>query len=123
MLDRLSLIDVSGNRLYLLEKTQHIIGGFGKGVGELPGKANWLLHCLISNRLLSIQISSTPTWGLVSLALLNEPGLGSADPTLCASTRLNDLVKSLPWWQEKAQSDSPSRTSGGKIDYLTVSGG
>lgn len=38
MMDRLDLVDASRNRQYLLEKTQHIVGGFGKGVGEPPGK-------------------------------------------------------------------------------------
>lgn len=38
MLDRLALVDAARNRRYLLEKTQHLIGGFGKGVGEPPGK-------------------------------------------------------------------------------------
>ena len=38
MLDRLNLVDAARNRRYLLEKTQHLIGGFGKGVGEPPGK-------------------------------------------------------------------------------------
>lgn len=37
MLDRLSLVDAVRNRQYLLDKTQHIVGGFGKGVGEPPG--------------------------------------------------------------------------------------
>lgn len=38
MMDRLPLVDADGNRRYLLEKTQHYIGGFGKGVGEPPGE-------------------------------------------------------------------------------------
>lgn len=38
MMDRFSLIDADRNRRYLLEKTQHLIGGFGKGVGEPPGR-------------------------------------------------------------------------------------
>lgn len=37
MMNRLDLVDASRNRQYLLGKTQHIIGGFGKGVGEPPG--------------------------------------------------------------------------------------
>jgi geranylgeranyl transferase type-1 subunit beta len=41
-MDRLSLIDQPRNRQYLLEKTQHIIGGFGKGIGEPPGKISHL---------------------------------------------------------------------------------
>lgn len=38
-MDRSSLVDANRNQRYLLEKTQHIIGGFGKGVGEPPGMA------------------------------------------------------------------------------------
>lgn len=38
MLDRLYLIDQPGLRSYLLGKTQHIIGGFGKAPDELPGR-------------------------------------------------------------------------------------
>jgi hypothetical protein len=37
-MQRLDLIDSTRMRRYLLEKTQHIIGGFGKGIGEPPGK-------------------------------------------------------------------------------------
>lgn len=32
------MIDGDRNRRYLLEKTQHLIGGFGKAVGDPPGK-------------------------------------------------------------------------------------
>jgi geranylgeranyl transferase type-1 subunit beta len=40
LLRQLDLIDKLRMRRYLLEKTQHIVGGFGKGVGEAPGKAH-----------------------------------------------------------------------------------
>lgn len=43
-MDRLSLIDQQRNRRYLLEKTQHIIGGFGKGIGEPSGEISGLLR-------------------------------------------------------------------------------
>lgn len=59
MLDQLSLIDASGNRLYLLEKTQHLIGGFGKGVGELPGKTS-LLSLFLKILTASCQSRSSP---------------------------------------------------------------
>jgi geranylgeranyl transferase type-1 subunit beta len=36
-MDKIPLLDASGVRHYLLDKTQHIIGGFGKSVGEVPG--------------------------------------------------------------------------------------
>ncbi|GAD96369.1 geranylgeranyl transferase beta subunit, putative [Paecilomyces variotii No. 5] len=79
MMDRLHLVDSAGIRNYLLEKTQHIVGGFGKTVGEPPD----LLHSYL---------------GLVSLSLLNEPGLESVDAALCASKRTMQRLKSLPWW-------------------------
>ena len=37
LLGQTSLINVTAQRRYLLEKTQHPIGGFGKFPGELPG--------------------------------------------------------------------------------------
>ncbi|KAJ9303482.1 hypothetical protein DTO217A2_7072 [Paecilomyces variotii] len=79
MMGRLDLVDSAGNRNYLLEKTQHIVGGFGKTVGEPPD----LLHSYL---------------GLVTLALLNEPGLEGVDAALCASKRTMQRLKSLPWW-------------------------
>lgn len=41
MLDRYSVIDDARNRQYLLDKTQHLVGGFGKSVGDPPGKTRW----------------------------------------------------------------------------------
>ena len=38
MLHRTQMIDSIALRRYLLEKVQHIVGGFGKGVGEPPGQ-------------------------------------------------------------------------------------
>lgn len=38
MVDRLALVDAEANRRYLLGRTQHMIGGFGKVVGEPPGR-------------------------------------------------------------------------------------
>ncbi|EAW11160.1 protein geranylgeranyltransferase type I subunit CDC43 [Aspergillus clavatus NRRL 1] len=80
MMDRLSLIDAGRNRHYLLDKTQHIIGGFGKGIGEPPD----LLHSFA---------------GLASLAFQGEEGLSSVDPALCASHRAVQHMETLPWWQ------------------------
>ena len=51
MLHQLGLVDIARMRRYLLEKTQHIVGGFGKGIGEPPGEG--LSPVLI--RLLTIQ--------------------------------------------------------------------
>ncbi|KAL5363789.1 terpenoid cyclases/protein prenyltransferase alpha-alpha toroid [Aspergillus floccosus] len=80
MMDRLQLVDAERNRRYLLEKTQHIVGGFGKGVGEPPD----LLHSYL---------------GMVSLAFQGEAGLASVDPTMCASHRAVEHLHSLPWWR------------------------
>lgn len=46
MLGKLPMVDADRNRRYLLEKTQHFVGGFGKGVGELPGVLDIL--CVLS---------------------------------------------------------------------------
>ncbi|KAI9373303.1 serine/threonine protein kinase [Aspergillus egyptiacus] len=68
MLGELPMIDAGRNRQYLLEKTQHLVGGFGKGVGEPPD----LLHSY---------------FGMVSLAFQREQGLDAIDPALfCANT-------------------------------------
>lgn len=37
MLSRLNVVNADAHRRYLLDKTQHLIGGFGKGVNEPPG--------------------------------------------------------------------------------------
>lgn len=39
ILKKIHLIDFNANRRYLLEKTQHIIGGFGKMPGDPPGNS------------------------------------------------------------------------------------
>ncbi|KAJ5157517.1 uncharacterized protein N7482_008617 [Penicillium canariense] len=79
MLDRYSVIDDARNRKYLLEKTQHLVGGFGKGVGDPPD----LLHSY---------------FGLVSLAFQGEAGLAEVDPALVATKRTVQHLHSLPWW-------------------------
>jgi geranylgeranyl transferase type-1 subunit beta len=40
MLNRYFVVDDVRNRRYLLERTQHLVGGFGKGPGDPPGKAS-----------------------------------------------------------------------------------
>ncbi|KAL4914033.1 terpenoid cyclases/protein prenyltransferase alpha-alpha toroid [Aspergillus aurantiobrunneus] len=84
MLGRLSFVDADRNRRYLLEKTQHFVGGFGKGVGELPD----LLHSY---------------FGMVSLAFQGEQGLDSIDPALCATHRTIQHLHTLPWWRKTEQ--------------------
>ncbi|KAJ5585275.1 uncharacterized protein N7459_005075 [Penicillium hispanicum] len=78
ILDRYFVIDDVRNRRYLLEKTQHLVGGFGKGVGDLPD----LLHSY---------------FGMVSLAFQGEAGLNRVDPTLATTERVSQHLESLPW--------------------------
>ncbi|OJD13721.1 hypothetical protein AJ78_05853 [Emergomyces pasteurianus Ep9510] len=79
ILDSLNVINAEANRRYLLEKTQHIIGGFGKCVGDPPD----LLHSYL---------------GLACLGLFDEVGIASVDPTFCTSKRARQHLESLPWW-------------------------
>ncbi|KAJ5774593.1 Terpenoid cyclases/protein prenyltransferase alpha-alpha toroid [Penicillium paradoxum] len=80
MLDHYSVVDEVRNRHYLLEKTQHLVGGFGKGPGDPPD----LLHSY---------------FGMVSLAFQGEAGLNRVDPTMGSSQRTVRHLESLPWWQ------------------------
>lgn len=41
MLKRYFVIDEVRNRRYLLEKAQHLVGGFGKTVGDPPGMTQY----------------------------------------------------------------------------------
>ncbi|KAK2768860.1 hypothetical protein FQN54_000720 [Arachnomyces sp. PD_36] len=79
ILHRSHLIEATANRRYLLEKTQHMVGGFGKGVGHLPD----VMHSYL---------------GLASLALTGESDLEDLDPTFCTSKRARSHLESLPWW-------------------------
>lgn len=49
MLDRYSVIDDVRNRRYLLEKVQHLVGGFGKSVGDPPGKTETPMTPSVAN--------------------------------------------------------------------------
>lgn len=98
-MDRLSLVDAARNRRYLLEKTQHLVGGFGKGVGEPPGKLDLLV--LADDFLIKHVDLLHSYFGMVSLAFQGEPGLDRVDPALCTSQQAAQHLQSLPWWQGK----------------------
>ncbi|RMD44288.1 hypothetical protein DV735_g880, partial [Chaetothyriales sp. CBS 134920] len=68
-LDILGMSDLANHpalRRYLLDKTQHRIGGFSKAPGEFPD----LMHSYL---------------GLAALAVMREEGLKPLDPALCVS--------------------------------------
>ncbi|KIW72169.1 hypothetical protein PV04_00387 [Phialophora macrospora] len=70
------LVDTEAMRRYLLGKVTHIIGGFGKGPGEVPD----LLHSYL---------------GLATLAIYNEPGLKAFEPTFCMSAEAVERMMNL----------------------------
>ncbi|KAJ5257266.1 hypothetical protein N7478_013370 [Penicillium angulare] len=106
MLDRYSVIDDVRNRKYLIEKVQHLIGGFGKTVGDPPGMTKRLsLHFLtvterripkVTNPTLSPDLLHS-YFGMVSLAFQGEEGLARVDPLLVTTERVVQHLESLPW--------------------------
>lgn len=74
MLDKTALIDVEGTRRWLLEKTQHMIGGFGKEPGYPPD----IYHSYM---------------GLAALAVLETPGLEKLDSALCISQKAKEKIE------------------------------
>jgi len=74
MLGQASLINKDGCRLFLLDKTQHRIGGFGKSPGYPPD----IYHSYL---------------GLATLAILKEPGLKPVDPAICISIQARQNIE------------------------------
>ncbi|PWW72017.1 terpenoid cyclases/Protein prenyltransferase [Tuber magnatum] len=85
MMKKLHLIDFNSNRRFLLEKTQHFIGGFAKL--PVPGTPPDILHSFM---------------GLASLALMREEGLNRLDPTLCISMQAKERLVNMDWWRDAA---------------------
>ncbi|KAH7062074.1 geranylgeranyl transferas-like protein type i beta subunit [Macrophomina phaseolina] len=78
MLGRIHLISRSTARRYLLEKTQHLVGGFGKMPGDPPD----IYHSYL---------------GLAALSLLEEPGVKPIRAAACLSEQACQFLESLPW--------------------------
>ncbi|KAF7561401.1 hypothetical protein G7046_g2730 [Stylonectria norvegica] len=74
LLGNASIINVPGSRKYILDITQHQIGGFGKNVGAPPD----IYHSYL---------------GLAALALMGEPDLKDFDAGLCCSTETTRKVE------------------------------
>ena len=70
ILNRVYLQDFNGIRRYLLEKTQHMIGGFGKMPGDLPGES-----CMIGVLVLksSKRVMAEQTYYTLITVLLRWP--------------------------------------------------
>ncbi|KAF2429855.1 terpenoid cyclases/Protein prenyltransferase [Tothia fuscella] len=79
LLDKVSLASPDPNRHYLLDKTQHIVGGFGKVAGNPPD----LYHSFL---------------GLAALSVMGlEKELKPIDATVCISTDACTHLAKLPW--------------------------
>lgn len=78
LLDSLHLADLDAVRKYLLEKTQHRVGGFGKGPDSPPD----VMHSYL---------------GLAALALYGRDGVKEIDPALCisrdAAKRIHEIAR------------------------------
>jgi len=90
------LIYTESVRHFLLDQTQHRIGGFGKKPGHPPD----LYHSYL---------------GLATLAMMKEPGLKEVDPVLCASIETKEKIENtikeavVPWktyWKHGEQFQS-----------------
>lgn len=110
MLDSLHLIDPAPVRRYLLSRTQHLVGGFGK----LPGDPPDMYHAYLGLAALSLLDGSevearsqvdghgrSPEKGSQKIAKGNEPtgsiGLAPLDPALCMSVRAREWLEGLSW--------------------------
>lgn len=80
-LGHLDLMDPKPVRRWLLDKTQHLVGGFGKTPGLPPD----IYHSYL---------------GLVILSIFGEPGLKDSNAVLCVSNRAIEHLESLPWRKE-----------------------
>ncbi|KAL8953650.1 MAG: hypothetical protein Q9222_000487 [Ikaeria aurantiellina] len=104
LLQSLDLLNLTALRTYLLEKTQHRIGGFGKLPGEPPGECLALsldLYVCPSGIKFSELIAKVDIMhsclGLAGLAAMGEEGLKSFDAALCLSYGARQRLENLPW--------------------------
>jgi geranylgeranyl transferase type-1 subunit beta len=81
ILGRMDIISTQPIRRYLLDKTQHAMGGFGKVVDDPPD----MYHSFL---------------GLMVLAMFGEPGLQNVDAALCITDKAKRHLESLSWRKE-----------------------
>ncbi|KAF1965791.1 geranylgeranyl transferas-like protein type i beta subunit [Bimuria novae-zelandiae CBS 107.79] len=78
LLGHLDIVDSKPIRRWLLDRTQHLVGGFGKLPGDHPDPQHSFL-------------------GLMVLSMFGEAGLQSVDTALCITERAKQHLESLPW--------------------------
>lgn len=100
ILGRMDIISPKPVRRYLLDKTQHALGGFGKVVDDPPD----MYHSFL---------------GLMVLAMLGEPGLQNVDAALCITDRAKRHLESLPWRKEALA--LVKHNSGHGVDHKSIS--
>jgi geranylgeranyl transferase type-1 subunit beta len=84
----LDIIDRQPIRKWLLDKTQHLVGGFGKVTGDPPD----MYHSFL---------------GLMVLAMFGETGLQDVDSALCITHKAKRHLESLSWRRKILGMDSP----------------
>ena len=104
LLNHLGLIDPKPIRRWLLDKTQHLIGGFGKISGDPPD----IYHSYL---------------GLGVLAMFGEPGLKGFDAALCMSTDAKRHLESLEWRKSIVGTGQKVEGAEAKVNYMSISGG
>jgi geranylgeranyl transferase type-1 subunit beta len=105
LLGHLHIVDRKPIRRWLLDKTQHMVGGFGK----LPGDHPDAYHSFL---------------GTMVLSMFGEAGLQDVDPALCITNRAKRHLESLPWRRKLLglnEKDNGVTASVGS--YVSISGG
>lgn len=101
MLDSLHLASLHPVRVYLLEKVQHMIGGFAKGPESPPGKSATMAYlCATSKSSTDGETDVMHSYlGLAALALYGEAGVKNLDPALCISKNAAANLQRVAWRQ------------------------
>ncbi|KAL6709681.1 geranylgeranyl transferase type-1 subunit beta [Coniothyrium glycines] len=97
ILGYLHIINKQPIRKWLLDKTQHMVGGFGKVTGDPPD----MYHSFL---------------GLMVLAMFGEPGLQDVDAALCITNRARKHLESLPWRREHLRHKPAKEGNVGVVD-------
>jgi geranylgeranyl transferase type-1 subunit beta len=87
LLGHLDIVDKVPIRKWLLDKTQHLVGGFGKVTGYPPD----MYHSFL---------------GLMVIAMFGEPGLQGVDPALCITNKAKKHLESLSWRRKMTGMDN-----------------